>query len=164
MHADDLVGALGDGGEFGDGNRRGVGAEDDFEAAHGVEVAEEFGLDLEALAGGFDDEVASGEFVALGDGTNVRQRLIALLGGELRLGDFAFQVLVDGLQAAISEALLDIEQHHRVPALGEHMGDTVAHGARADNAYGFDVHDFRRFQNGWMRVEHAFRRAGEYRG
>ena len=72
---------------------------------------------------------------------NAGQRLIALLGGELGLGHLAFQVLADRLQAAIEEALLDVDQHHLESALGEHVGDAVAHGARADYADCLDVHD-----------------------
>jgi hypothetical protein len=46
-------------GESRDGDGRRVGGEDDAGARDAVEVAKEVALDLEALGGGFNEEIAA---------------------------------------------------------------------------------------------------------
>ena len=113
MHADDAIGALGLPGQFGDGDGRGVGGEDGFRRAELVELLEELLLDLKALAGGFDDELAGGERIARKRGLDAGQRGVALGGGEFGLLHFAREILGDGGEAAIQKALLHLDAERR---------------------------------------------------
>ena len=76
-----------------------------------------------------------------GNGRLAPQRRVAVFGADLVFGDLAFQVLADGGERAVQEALLYVHQHDVMPALGENVGDTVAHGAGADHTYSLNFHD-----------------------
>ena len=51
---------------------------------------------------------------------------------------FAVEILRDGFEGAIEEALLDVAQDHFVAGAREHVRDAVAHRARAEHADRFD--------------------------
>ena len=104
-------------------------------------IAEQFRLDLEALAGRLDDEVARRQPHPIHSRGDPRNRRIARLGSDFLFRDLALQVLADGLHAPIKEALIDIHQHHVVARLREHMGNAIAHGARANDSHIFDFHN-----------------------
>src|SRR5581483_2331131 len=140
VHADDAIGAAGGGRQPGNGNGGGVGSEDDLGVADAVEFAEEVSLDLQLLGGSFNDKVAGLEAGASHGRLDALERLIALLGGELLLGDFPLQVCGNGRDRAIEEALLDVAQEDAVPGPGKDVGDAIAHGARADNADSLNLH------------------------
>ena len=65
VHPDDAPGGCaGGGGQVGDGDRAGIGGEDDaFVGVHGREAGEEVFFDLGVLDDGLDEPVAAGEFV-----------------------------------------------------------------------------------------------------
>ena len=108
VHADDFVGTFGEGGDFGDRDRRRVRGEDDFGLHDAVEVAEDLGFDFEFLRGCLDDEIARGELRAIEDGCDSAERGGFVVGGNFVLGDFAVEVPGDGFEAAIQKALFDI--------------------------------------------------------
>src|SRR5271165_1151892 len=109
--------------------------------AHGVEIEEQFGLDLEALAGRFHDEITLGKPLAVRCARDARQRLVALFGRQLVLRYLALQVLADGFEGPVNEALLDVNQYDVVSTFGEDVSDTIAHRARADYSHCPDVHN-----------------------
>src|SRR5208282_401574 len=51
-----------------------------------------------------------------------------------------FQVLADGLKAAINEALLHVDEDDTVSTFGKNMSNAVAHGPGADYSYCLDAH------------------------
>ncbi len=55
-------------------------------------------------------------------------------GRQFAARDFPSEILADGLESAIEEALLQFAHTHAVAAAGEDMRDAVAHGAGADDA------------------------------
>src|SRR5271165_6693274 len=122
-------------------NGGGVGGEQYLGTAHRVEIAEQLGLDLEALAGRFHHKIALGQPLAIRCARNARQCLLALLRGQLVLGHLALQVPADGFESPVNEALVHVNQHDVVSTFGENVSDTIAHRARADYSYCPDVHD-----------------------
>ena len=139
MHADDLLGTPGLRGEFGDRDGRGVRRQDDVCRQEVVELGEDLAFDLEFLGGRFDDEVAAGKRGAVDGALNAADRGVHLVLGELGFGDFAGEILADGVEAAIEEALLDFAEADIESAAREDVGDAVAHGAGAQHADGGDL-------------------------
>ncbi len=139
VHADDLLGALGLSGEFGDGDGAGVGGEDDLGFQGVVEIPEEGGLYLEALGGGLDGEVGGGEVADVGGGGDAGASFVGLQLGELFLGYFAGEVLLDGCETTVERGLVDVIEENVEARAGGDVGDAVAHGSGAENYDGLDV-------------------------
>ena len=81
MHANDFVGTLGERGNLGNGNRRGVGAENHFRTANLVELLKDLGFDLKFLADRFNDVVARSQMLAVGGGLDGFEGGFSLLNG-----------------------------------------------------------------------------------
>ncbi len=62
-----------------------------------------------------------------------------LLLGELLLGDFAGQILLDSGEAAVEKGLLHVTEEDVEAGAGADMGDTVSHGSGAEDCDGFDL-------------------------
>ena len=62
---------------------------------------------------------------------------------DLALGNFAFEILADGFERAIKEALLHVAQRHLIATARENMGNTVAHLPGADHAHAGNLRLFR---------------------
>ena len=109
MHADHFVGTLGEGGNFGDRDRRGVRGENDFGLRDAVEIAEDFGFDFKFFGGRFDDEIAA-RLVETRSSTDLMRLSVAVLSSAviLSFGNFAIEVLSDRREAAIQKALFNI--------------------------------------------------------
>ena len=112
---------------------------------------EDLALDLEFLSCRFDDEVAAGKRGAVDGALNAADRGVHLVLGELGFGDFAGEILADGVEAAIEETLLDFAEADIESAAREDVGDAVTHGAGAQYTDGRDLTHcspcFRKAQN-----------------
>ena len=95
-------------GEFGDGDGRCVGGEDDIFGQDSVERMEDLGLDLEALRRGLDSEIGFGQPLAVDCGGDAGQNQIDLGLGQLAFGGFAGQVCGDLADGAVEEALVNV--------------------------------------------------------
>ena len=78
------------------------------------------------------------------------RRGIAVGGRHLPLLDELREARLDRAARAVEHRLRDVDERDREPGLCEHLGDAVAHRARADDADGVDAH-------GWRRVSRAGR-------
>ena len=65
---------------------------------------------------------------------------VGLLLGEFGLGDFASEVLLDGVETALQGGGGHVGEHHRMAGAGEDVGDAVAHGAGTDDGDGGFLH------------------------
>ena len=99
-------------GQLGDGDGRGVGGEDGFRRAELVELLEKLLFDLKALAGGFDDELAGGEWIARKSALDAGEGGVAFDGREFRFLHLACEILGDGGKASIQKALLNFDEDH----------------------------------------------------
>ena len=134
MDADEALGTLGHRGEPGDRDRRGVGGDDRLRLQVGPQAREDAPLDLLALGGRLDDEIAVGELVRAGAGRDPRERRGALGLVHLALGDLAREQAVDGREPGAQALLGDVAEHDVHPRLGADLGDAVAHLPGADDA------------------------------
>ena len=133
VHADDLLGALGDGADLGDGDGGGVGGQDGLGLADAVQVGEDALLDGGVLSGGLDDQVGVGGLVQVGGEGDVGQD-VGLLGlVHLALGHQLVQALHQAGPGGLDEFILDVTDDHVKALLGKDLGDVQPHGAAADD-------------------------------
>jgi hypothetical protein len=133
VHPDDRLGALGDGGDLGDGDRAGVGREDRAGVGLGVEVAEDLELELLPLGRRLDDHGGALHGVERGGGRDAGHG--GLLRGlvESPLLHLAIEVLVDRRLRLGEGVGGDVDQRHIEAGRGADMGDPVAHLSGADD-------------------------------
>ena len=127
--------------DLGDGQGRGVGGENALGLADLVQLAEGGLLHAHVLKGGLHDQVAVGAQVLLqarGDGGH---DAVGLGLVHLALFHQLGIALLDLGLAAVGPLLLDVAQGHGPAALGEGLGDALAHGACADHANFFHDKD-----------------------
>ena len=127
MHPDDLVGAVGGGGDARDGDGGGVGGEDGVGRAVLVELLEELELEGFALGGGLDDEVGAVEFGEAAD------------RGEATLADAPRELLLDAGFAGLRALDADVGEEDLVAYGGGDLRDARAHLARSEYADRLDV-------------------------
>src|SRR5262249_12416018 len=120
------------------GNGRSVAGEYHFGPQDLVRFGEDGAFDFKLFRNGFDDKISGGDGRHIGGGFEASKDLRLLGFGELPFLDFAVEILADSVEAAVQEALFDIAENNGVARAREDMGDTVAHGACAENGDGFD--------------------------
>ena len=133
MQADHALGPLGDAREVLVGERGGVAGDDAGLGAGLVQLGEDLALEVEALAGGLDDEVGVGEGGEVDGAAEAGEGGVAVGGGEAVLRDEAAEAFFDRGEATVDEGLVDIAQDGGVAALDGDLGDAGAHGAGADD-------------------------------
>ena len=105
-----------------------------------VEPLEDLGLGVDHFGDRLDHVVDVGQRVEIGSGREPAQRRVAVRRRQLALLDELAEALLDAPARALDGRGDHVAQPHLEPRLREHLGDAVAHGARADDAYSFDVH------------------------
>ncbi|MNK96383.1 hypothetical protein D3C87_1166610 [compost metagenome] len=130
-HAARVPGAHGDGR---DRQRRGVRRDHRVFPDDGFQLGDQVALDLELLHDGFQHHVAAGQVFQRVARLHAGQRGLAVGGADLalvgQLGERVLQVL-----ARSGHGLgVDVEQVDRQARLCGNLGNTAAHGARADDA------------------------------
>ena len=133
-------GPVGGGGEPGDRDRRGVGADDRALLEHRAQRGEDLALDVFLLDRGLDDEVAVGERI---DGRRRRdapERRLPLAFADGVFRHLARHVAVDGGDAGLDPLLRNVVERDIEAREGAHMGDAAAHLTGADDAYPVNVH------------------------
>ena len=149
VHADDLLRALGGRGQHGDGDRRGVGSQDDLRPAYPVQFGEDALFQFHILAHGLDHKIGLGNGGQVPGGMQPGHRRILLLGGHLALFHAFRQELFDGGHGALELLRDDLHHDRLVAALGKDLSDAPSHRSGTDHGNGLDVHRFLLlFQNG----------------
>src|SRR3970282_2151983 len=107
---------------------------------HRVEPSEELAFGLQVLDDGLDDVVDVRECVECGSGRQPAESRVTIGRRQLALFHELFQRGFDRLPRAIQRPGKTVVQHDIEALRGEYLGDAVAHRARADDAYGLDIH------------------------
>src|ERR1700730_12732893 len=155
MHADEAIGPLGDRRHPRDGDRGGVAGEDRLRPADAVEAFEEVALRLEVLGDSLDHEVGPARRLKRRRRVQPGQRLVALCGFELAFLDETLESLLDVLDAAVDEGVVDLADRHVEAMADRRLRDPRAHQAGAGNVELFDRHAFsfstsRAITNRWI--------------
>ncbi len=134
VQADEVLRAVDAGGELGDRQRGGVGAEQRVGVHVLGDLGEHLVLERGVLEDGLDDEVAAGEVGRVGGGGDAAEQLGLLLLGGAALGDrLVEQGLAVGL-ALLGVGGLDVLEDDVHAGLGAHVGDAGAHHPGAEDA------------------------------
>ena len=104
------------------------------ELQNAVEIAKDLLFDRKAFCRRFDDKIAVRQQLAVKDAVNGAQRGLDLSRRRLAAGKLALHVLLDRLETAIEEALLDFTKQHGKTAASEDLGNAAAHGPGANDA------------------------------
>ena len=142
VHAEELLGALGGGGQLGDAQRGGVGDEDGLGLDQVGQLLEGLLLQLHVLDHGLDDDVDVGQVVQVGGGLQVGEPRVGLLLGDLALGDLLVEVVLDAGHALLQGGGAVVVQDDLVAAFHRDLGQTSAHRTCAVDANSLDFHDF----------------------
>ena len=126
--------------QFGDAERRGVGAEDRGIADDRVERGVGLRLLVDVLDDRFDDDVARAEVVELRGAGEIRERPLLVLRRHFALLHAARQELVDPPQPFLDQRVLDLADDRLVASGGRDLRDSRAHEAATENADCFDLH------------------------
>ena len=119
--------------DLGDGQGGGVGGEDALGLADLVQLAEGGLLHAHVLERGLHDQVAVGAQVLLQAGGDGGHGGVGLSLVHLALFHQLGVALLDLGLAAVGPLLLDVAQGNGPAALGERLGDALAHSTGADN-------------------------------
>ncbi len=138
MQADHILGAFGEAGDGVQVQRRGVGGEDRTRLAHRIQLLEDLLLDAHLLEHGLDHHVGIGQGAVVGDAGDQREALRHRILGQAAALDARRVGFAGTLQAALQRLVIDFQQLHRHPGVGEAQGDADAHGAAADHRGGPD--------------------------
>src|SRR5271169_10214 len=122
-------------GDFGDWQAAGVGGNDGSRLADGVDLAQEFALEVEVFDDGLDDPVHFGEFLEVifkvADGDQTFQRRLHE-GGRFRFHRGFFPGGSDAIaRGAVGVGGDEVEQVRGNTGVGQVRGDAGSHGARA---------------------------------
>ncbi len=124
-------------GDFGDGQSAGVGGDDGAGLADGVDLAEEFALEVEVFDDGFDDPVDFGELLEVvfevADGDQAIERRLHEGGGLGFDGGFFSGGGELVARRAVGVRRNDVEQVRGNTGVGQVRGDAGAHRARAQD-------------------------------
>src|ERR1700693_3415322 len=108
MHPDEAIGSLGDRRHPRDGDRGGVAGEDRLRPADAIEAFEEVALRLEVLGDRLDHKVGPARRLKRRARLHPAQRLVALCCFELAFLDETLESLLDVLDSAVDEAVVDL--------------------------------------------------------
>src|SRR4029077_16148691 len=155
MHADEPIGPLGGRGHPRDGDRGGVAGEDRFRPADAVETFEQVALRLEVLGDRLAHQMRPASRLERCGGVQPGERLVALWGFELALLDEALESLLDVVDAAVDEVVVDLADRYVESMADRRLRDPRAHQAGAGNVELFDRHAFsfstsRAITNRWI--------------
>ena len=141
VNADDALGPRGSRGQLGDGQRGGVGGKDGGRL-HGLLALLQDGLlQVHTLHGGLDDEVAVGQRREVGAAGDQRAKGGGLRVLQLALGHARSEGIVDVLEGAVDDGLLDVAEVHGDASTGQREGDLRTHHAGADHSDAADLRD-----------------------
>ena len=140
VHADEAVRAVCRGGEFRDRDRRGVGGDQRARLQRGAEVFENLDLEVLVLGRGLDHEVAIRKLRLVGGAGDALERCLVVGLAHLLLVDQPLQALVDHRKPLGDGGIGNVGHDNGQSGSRADLRDTVAHGAGADNANGFN-HD-----------------------
>ena len=101
---------------------------------NGAQVGEDLALDVLALGGRLDHEIAVGEIVERRRDADPVKRRLAAGFVELALGDLARQQAVDRRERRLDALFGDVVEQHVQSGLGADQRDAGAHLAGADDA------------------------------
>ncbi len=160
VQTDHILGAPGEAGNGVQVQRRGVGGEDRTGLAHRIQLLEDLLLDAHVLEHGLDHHVGIGQGAVVGDAGDQREALLHRILGQAAALDARRVGFAGTLQAALQRLVIDFQQLHRHPGIGEAQGDADAHGAAADHRGGPDRAGF---DVGWQVVDLAGLTLGEER-
>ena len=136
MEADDQFGSVGDSGDGGDRERRGVRPEDHVVVDDLVEVGEDVLFDVHVLECRLDDQVRGREVRQFGRAFDPVDDRVCLALLDCALRDEATQAILDRVEPVLDELILDVPHHHVVALHARDLGDTTAHRAGADHTDG----------------------------
>ena len=122
------------GGERGDRQGRGVGAEHDVGADRGLRLGGRLGLHVALLEHRLDHEVAVLQQAVVGARRDAGEQLVALGGLGAALVDLVGDELVRMRLALLGRFLVTIDQHHVDAGLRRDIRDAGAHQAGAEHA------------------------------
>jgi hypothetical protein len=116
-----------------DRDRRRVRGEDRPRLGDPVQLREQLALDVEFLDHRLHDEIRRGHVREVPRELDALQRGRAVGGRELALLRELAQAAVDLGAGALEGGAVHVAEHDGVTGLREHLGDAVAHRARADD-------------------------------
>ncbi len=138
MHADEAARTVSDRGQPRYADRGGIGGEQGLFRHDLADIAENGFLEFAPFGGRLDGEIHILEPADIGGVDDAVHRLVHFGLGDQVPCQLAIQVAPDGLSRRIKRVLGNIVEHNIVARQRAHMGNTIAHLARADNAYAFD--------------------------
>ena len=133
MHADHALGTLHARGDPGDRNRGGVRRQDRLRPQRAGQVLEHLLLHRLALGHRFDRELCLRRLLRRRGAPEPGGRCLRLVRLELPLADRAVELPADPRQRLAHQLGVQIDQHHRKPALGGDLGDSGPHLPRSDD-------------------------------
>ncbi len=135
MHAHHLLRPLQARGQARDRQRRGIAGQNAVWGAERFELQQQGLLDLQVLDDGLDDQAGIGEGLDRLHWLQACSDSLASLGLQPAFFHQAPELTVDarhGLCRCTGAVVVELD---RVPGLGRHLGDTGAHGTRADHCH-----------------------------
>lgn len=123
MHADEIVGPRAVGGQAGDRQSRGIGADDRIRRQHRFQLPGHIGLDAAILENSLDHQFDAGQRRVVRAGVDARQDGVGLLARHALLLDVAFEPLDAVGFALVSRLLVAVEQDHLDTQLRAAVGD-----------------------------------------
>ncbi len=140
MHADELRGPAGHGGELRDRDRRRVGRDDGACAGEPVDLLQDAQLEVEVFGGGLHDELHRRELRVIRRSGDAGERGLAGVARDLFLLLQPLEARIDRGEAAVDGRLRDIDHDDVDAGRSARLRDAVAHGSGADDADALDVH------------------------
>ena len=105
-----------------------------------VEVRPQPGLHVEVLEHGLDDEVGIGGGGEVVGGAEAGERRVAVVGGQLALGDRPLEVAGDPVPAGVGAREVGLVERDLLADGGMDLGDAVAHEPGAGDEHPLDAH------------------------
>ena len=141
VHADEVFGMGESGGEFGDGDGRGVGGEDGLRTNAGADFAQHGALDGDVFGDGFHGEFGVFQPLPdLGADDDARDGGLGVLGGELSFFGEAVDAAGDGFLGARELVGIFVVQVGAESGNGARLGDAAAHLSGAQNGDALRCH------------------------
>ena len=132
MHADELVGPLGGGGNVGDGDGGGIGGQNGLRLTDAVQLRKDALFDVKVFNRRLNNQIGVGGQLQIGGKGNLVND--GLLTGliQLTLGHQLVQALVQTGLGGLNDLVLDVAHNHVEPLAGKHLRNIQAHRAAAD--------------------------------
>ncbi len=134
MDADEALRPVGRGGQPGNRDRGGVGADDGGRLERRTQRGEDLALDVFLLGRRLDHQIAIAELVDRIGGRDALDRRLAFFVADALAADLARQIAIDGGNPRTDAVGDDVVQQHVEAGQRADMGDAVAHLAGADHA------------------------------